>query len=73
MTNAHWGYWGSLTDDTPSGRHGSLRTKSKNLGDGMWCQTCLKHNFYNWLDFIGKDGDKEKYQRCTICENIKRK
>ena len=50
MSNAHWGYWDSLEDDTVHGRRGALSSKSKNLGDGGWCAFCLSNHFYQWID-----------------------
>ena len=50
MSNAHWGYWTELSDDTDYGRRGALLMPSKNLGDGGWCVQCLRKGFYSWID-----------------------
>jgi len=54
MTNAHWGYWKNLVDDQGNRPVGSLSKKSKNLGDGGWCQYCLENNFYQWIELNHK-------------------
>jgi len=46
---------------------GSLRTKSKHLGDGGWCVGCLKNGLYEWLsnDFVSAEG--------VVCPSCKSK
>lgn len=68
MTNPFWGNWGHLADDQVVGRHGALRRKSKNLGDGGWCVECLKNKFYSWIDVHSIDlcpNCKTKYPEIT--------
>jgi len=63
--NPYWGNWGHLADDTVVGPIGSLKRKSKNLGDGGWCVKCLKNKFYSWVDENFCPGCKTKYPETT--------
>jgi hypothetical protein len=45
---------------------------SKKLGDGAWCECCLKRGHYSWLDFSGKDCHGEDcFRVCDVCRKLK--
>ena len=68
ITNPHYGYYHpeDISDLKPC--KASFDTSmSKNMGDGKWCKTYLKDNFYSWIDYKGKYGNNYVYGICKRC------
>ena len=70
-----FGVW-ELSEENNCRPFGALRSVSKNLGDGKFCEKCLEHNFYEWLDIrveYRRKGKYEYYCKCLKCMNRKTK
>jgi len=50
-----------------------IHTHGIYYSDGKWCEECLKHGVYSWLDVIGGSGKNVIYERCKGCIERKKK